>query len=261
MSAREEAAMTPSPTRRVVPIREAFFWDGASYVLSSSSLGGSGLTAAAIGSRLQSEDPETVKKLLSAGICLPLHFPGDCALDEAVIVIGDLDEEEEREWLGRLRSKLEIPCGEFLVMGGGLEDDFEEALPNAEPPDPEFVYFQKVQVTPGSYLVEVYAFLSSLVVNNEWERMPGAAEELGSWWDQTRGSEPRPEWLAFFEDEEYVDSEEFGFLEYLIRLAPLSEDVPIPEFDIHTNWCTVSEFRRPALCPAGIPRSKYGTLP
>ena len=109
--------MTPTTERRGIPIRDAFFCDGAWYVLSSSSLGGSDLTDAGIGAMFQSEDSGVFTKLLANGVCLPLHFPGDCALDPAVIIEGDLDEEEERGWIGRLRSKIEIPRGEFMIMG------------------------------------------------------------------------------------------------------------------------------------------------
>jgi hypothetical protein len=199
--------------RRVIPIRDAFFCDGAWYVLSSNSLGGGGLSGDQVAEKLQSEDPEPIRQLLSDGVCMPLYFPGDCALDNAVIVEGELDEEEEAEWIARLRSKLEVPCGEFMVMGGGLDDDFEIAMANPEAPDPHFVFFQKVVLEPGTCLVEVFAFLSSLTVNMEWEDQSEDAEPFDAYWARTRGDEPPPEWIEFVEEEEYPDSEEFEFLE------------------------------------------------
>ncbi len=109
-----------------------------------------------------------MNQLLRDGICLPLYFPGDCALDDAIVVIGDLTEQEEAEWIGRLCAKLEIPCGEFLVMGGGLEEDFEVALTQFETTDS---FFQKFRLEPGAYRVEVYAYLSSMTVNFAWEEL------------------------------------------------------------------------------------------
>ncbi len=247
-----------APGRRVVPIDDAFFCDGPWYVLASSSLGGSGLSATDIAERLQSASPDVVRGLLADGVCLPLCFPGDCALDNAVIVVGDLTECEEREWIGRLRATLKIPCGEFLVMGGGLDEDFEVALPNAKAPDPHFVFFQKVDLEPGTYVVEVYAFLASLTANEAWEDPSEDGESIEQWWARTRGDDPAPKWIEFFREEEYVDGEEFGFLEYLIRIAPAPGAVPVPPLDEDTNWVTDFEIRKPELCPVGIPRAGYG---
>lgn len=253
--------MTDSPTRQVVPVRESFFCDGAWYVLASSSLGGSGLSAAELGAKLQEDDPAVIARLLTDGVCFPLHFPGDCALDDAVIIVGDLTEEEEQEWIGRIRSKLEIPCGEFMLMGGGLDEDFEVALPNAEAPDPHFVFFQKVSVPPGTYLVELYSFLGSMPVNFAWEELPEDAESFEEWWKRTRVDQPEAEWISFFNEEEYVDSEDFDLLEHIIRIAPLTETVPPPLQDEDYHWCVTTEFRRPPLCPVGVSREKYGQLP
>ncbi|MEK6249696.1 MAG: hypothetical protein N2C12_16050, partial [Planctomycetales bacterium] len=151
--------MSPDQTdRQLIPVQDAFFNDGHWYVMSSTSLGGSGLSSAEIAQQLQSSDAEMIRRLLTAGTCFPVHFPCDCALDDAVIVIGKLSPQEEVEWLGRLRSKLEIPCGEFFIMGGAREEDFDETLGHPTPPDPHSTHFQKVKITPGTYLVEIYAF-------------------------------------------------------------------------------------------------------
>ncbi|MGK7907676.1 MAG: hypothetical protein AB4040_10680 [Synechococcus sp.] len=241
--------------RQVIPLKENFFNDGYWYVLGSSSLGGSHLSPAQIEQALQSNEASTIHQLLQDGICLPLYFPGDCALDDAVVVIGDLTEREKGEWIGRIRSKLEIPCGEFFIMGGGLEEEFEIALTQFEPPDPHYRFFQKVQVDPGSYLVEIYAFLSSMTVNCAWDEMSDEEESIENWWQRTHLGEEYPEWIDSYLEEDYVDSEAHNFLEYIIRLAPLNGDVPLPELDEETQWCGVFELRRPDPCPLGIPRS------
>lgn len=62
------------------------------------------------------------------------------------------------------------------------------------------------------------------------------------------------------EEGEYVDSEELGLLEYIIRIAPLGEtEVEIPKSDDDYRWCGDYEMRRPDPCPKGIPRGSYGT--
>ena len=73
-------------SRRIIPLKEDFFNDGYWYVLSSTSLGGSNLSPAQIAGHLQSGDGALMNQLLRDGICLPLYFPGDCALDDAIVI-------------------------------------------------------------------------------------------------------------------------------------------------------------------------------
>ena len=237
--------------RKVIPVNEAFFNDGAWYVLSSSSLGGSGLGPGEISEKLQSDDKNVIAELLEKGICLPLFFGCDCALDSAIIVLGNLSEREEAEWLGRIRIKLQIPCGEFMLMGGGMDEDFEEALPNFKPTDEHYQFFQKIELEPGSYLVEVYAFLGSYPVNEAWEGRE-TAESLESWWSESRADEHPPEWISFFKDEEYVDSEEFGFVEHIIRIVKTDEEIAIPSLNQRVNWVSDFKIDRRGKCPVGL---------
>ncbi|NOQ36613.1 MAG: hypothetical protein GQ569_12080 [Methylococcaceae bacterium] len=252
--------MATQKQRQLIPIKEAFFNDGHWYVLSSSSLGGSGLTAAEIADKLQSEDKTVMQQLLKEGVCFPLFFDGDCALDDVAIVIGDLSEKEEDEWIGRIQSKLEIPCGEFMVMGGGMEEGFEDALPNDEAPDPHFTFFQKFKVEAGTYLVEVYAFLSSMTVNFHWDELQERGESIEEWCQLHHvAKKDYPEWMSFFSEEDYVDSEDFDLQEYIIRLTPLTQEVPLPELDEEYNWCGEFKIRRPEKCPQGLPNKDYRT--
>ena len=241
--------------RKVIPVNEEFFNDGHWYVLASTSLGGSGLSDEEIAEKLQTEDGEVIKDLLRRGVCLPLYFGCDCALDSAIFILGDLSEREEAEWLGRIRSKLEIPCGEMMLMGGGMDEDFEVALANFEPPDEHYQFFQKLKLEPGSYLVEVYAFLGSYPINEAWEELE-EEDSMKKWWDQSRPGEERPEWISFFEEEEYVDSEEFELIEHIIRIVPASEEIPLPALDEDSKWVGDFEMRRPEKCPVGLNREE-----
>lgn len=231
-----------------------FFNDGYWYVLSSTSLGGSYMSADEIADKLEVENAAHKHQLLQDGVCLPLYFPGDCALDQALILVGDLSEQEEAEWIGRLRGKLEIPCGEFMIVGGGMAEDFEEALDHFQAPNPHAVHFVKVKVEPGTYLVEVYAFVSSMTVNVAWDEMDDDAEHIVDWWQRTRPGQEPPAWLQEYQEEGYVEAEQ-GLVEYIIRLVPTTEDIPLAELEEETKWCGVFEIRRPALCPLGIPVS------
>lgn len=240
--------------RQVIPTRERFFNDGAWYVLSSTSLGNSGFNPEQMVRQLRG-DPSAIERLLEQGICLPLFFPGDCALDRAVIIVGDLTEEEDREWLGRISSQLHIPCGEFLLLGGGgSEEDWERAIANVEP-DPHLVNFQKFQVTPGDYLVEVYAFLGSMTFNFALEDIKKRNWRNWLRLDQIPPAE-QPEWANFLMDNDYIDSERFDLQEYVIRLSPLYEPPAKPVLDEDFFWCSQYSLRRPEHCPKGIRRSR-----
>ncbi len=252
--------MASEPTRQVFPLPNGFFNDGYWYVLSSPCLGGSGISTADLEATLQSHDAAQLAPLMDKGVCLPLFFPGDCALDRAVVVVGDLSAEEQAEWLGRVRSKLTIPCGDLLVLGGGLAEDFDEAIAHPEPPDPEDTHYQRIKLPPGDYLVEVYAFVGSMTVNFAWEDDEDGSK-LNAWWDETRPGQDRPEWMEAWAEEGYADAEEFDLLEYVIRLIPLTEEVPLPEQETRTGWAGVFEMRRPAVCPAGLPQPERESEP
>jgi len=241
--------------RRVMQLRQGFFNDGPSYMLTSTGLGG--LSPQDLASRLQG-NAEDVRQVLRDGICIPLHFDGDCALDDAVIVVGDLTPQEEAEWIGRIRAWLHIPCGEFVLLGGGLEEDFESAVQNPEA-DPSFINFCKFTVDPGKYLVEIFAFVASMSVNVAWDGMgmhpwTQSKEAIAAWWETTRGGQPHAPWVEAFLNG-YAASDALQTLSYLIRLAPLQEEVPLPPLDNASNWCGIFEWRKPALCPLGIRRA------
>jgi hypothetical protein len=176
------------------------------------------------------------------------------------VVVGDLTPQEDAEWLGRIRSKLKIPCGEFLILGGALEEDIATAISNFEAPDPHFINFSKFRVDQGTYLVELYAFVTSMTMNVGWDGMGimAAAEQskesLVEWWETTRPGQHYPRWLrSWLVDEDGGD--DLGLVDYLIRLSPWNVEIPLPPLEPHSNWCGLFELRKPNPCPIGIPRS------
>jgi hypothetical protein len=65
--------------RQTISISKDFFCDGHCYLLTSASLGGSGLTPEQVQNILLEENKDKTGELLKKGVCLPICFPGDCA--------------------------------------------------------------------------------------------------------------------------------------------------------------------------------------
>jgi hypothetical protein len=200
-----------------IPIDPELFCDGSTYVLTSESLGRSGLTPAELSAILfgESSGDVTVEDLLRDGVCLPLLFEGDCALDqETTFVVGDLGEQEQRDWIARLAWKLNVPCGKLLLVGGCAAEDLERAC-SGKRPKKRSVLHQRIEIPPGEYLVEVYAYLESITVSMFLE-----------------GNELEAEYRA-----RHPGSTDH----YVIRLAPLRTTPAMPAAD--GGWCGTFEFR------------------
>lgn len=241
-------------SRRCIPLSQRFFCDGPYYVITSSSLGGSTLTPETIADSLASGDPARITPLLEDGICLPLSFQGDCAFDGAIVVIGDLTEQEEREWIGRIATQLKIPCGKLLILcGGGAAEDFEGAIEGSGIQGYDD-YFEAIEIPPGDYLLEVYAYVSSMTVDFYF----GEDDPLEEWFHRTRPGLALPKWLECFKTQGFIGSLSDELMTYLVRLAPLETALPLPALEAETGWCGDFELRRPEVCPLGILRSDYG---
>ena len=239
-------------TREVIAIEESFFNDGHWYLLTSNSLGGRGLDAQSLEAQLQSNTPQVILDLVKQGISLPLFFEGDCVLDNAIIVIGELTEQENNEWLGRIQGQLNITCGEFLITGGFLAEDLEVALNHDKAPNPNFNFFQKIKVPAGQYLVEIYAFLSSMSASFIWEKLENTQAIIDQW---QQSGVIMPKWLdEFINQEDCVNSNEFDLQDYIIRLTPLKETVALPELITEVNCFGKFAVRLPNTMPLGISR-------
>lgn len=244
--------------RAVLPLSEAFLNNGRWYVLSSTSLGGHAFSPEEMESKLCSKDAQAINTLLNDGVCLPLYFSGDGALDQAVIVQGDLSPQEEAEWIGRIRWKLKIPSGTFFIMGGTRAEHFQAVLSQHNTDEGQRDFFQKLSIDSGDYLVEVYAFLGSMTFNEHWDELVQPDAGMLGWFQRTRPEQDEPAWLNALREDGYIDRETFHLLEYIIRLSPLSPleeaEIPFPELDEEHFWCGSFELRKPAKCPLGISR-------
>lgn len=240
-----------SGARTVIPLRKGYFCDGPYYVITSSSLGGTGLTPDDVASELREADEAKTAKLMKLGVCVPIFFPGDCAFDNAIVVIGDLTEQEQSEWIGHISSKLSIPCGKLVVLCGGGEEDFLEAAISGKGYNGYKDYFQIIEVPPGEYLVEVYAYVSSMTVDFYFDE----GEPLDEWFRKTRPGMDLPKWLQTFKSEGYIGGLGNKLVSYILRLSPLVSEPPLPKLVDEIGWCGEFEFRRPAVCPLGIARA------
>lgn len=218
-------------TRREILLDPQFFCDGPYYLLTSASLGGGHYSPEALAETLGGGEAAEIETLLRQGICLPLWFEGDCALDNnTLFVLGDLTADEEHDWIGRLAGKLNIPCGKLVLLcGGGDAEELTQAI-SGDPPEPNYQIFQTIEVPPGNYLVEVYAYLSSMTVQMSLDRYD---EHLNSQEDEA---------LKQWYEANRPGKADIG---YIIRLAPLEAEPPLPQLDPEMGWCGVFEFREP----------------
>ena len=69
-------------------------------------------------------------------------------------------------------------------------------------------------------------------------------ESLLDYFTRTRPGETPPAWIA-------EDYDEKPYLNFVIHLAPVSDDIKQPDFE--PDGCVKWEFRKPEICPVGIP--------
>lgn len=221
------------------------YCDGHYTVISSVSRGGSMLSPAEMATTLREGPEQKLLELQKAGICLPIEFEGDCALSKIIVVVGELTTQEEAEWIGRLSGHLNVPCGKLLLLaGGGDEYDWENALADADKVNDDEC-FAIVDIPPGDYLIEVYAFLSSMTVAHYIEDL----SEVADWFKQSRPGMDVPHFVTEVSQGEGYDLND-EYMDYMIRLKPLSVEISAPESD--QGWRDTFTFRRPELCPLGI---------
>ncbi len=239
-----------SELRQCFSLAEDFFCDGPSYVITSSSLGGGGLTPQELANTLRQGNQPDIEELLKRKACLPLFFPGDCAFDQAIVILGNLTEQENNEWIGRIAWQLNIPCGKLMILcGGGDVDGIENAIAG-DGYDGYTEYFKLIDVPAGEYLVEIYAYVSSMTVDFYFEE----DEPLEDWFKRTRPNIKLPKWLQYFKEQGMIGELSDELVSYILRLSPLKSEPPLPKLD-EVGWCSEFEFRRPELCPLGITRS------
>lgn len=216
--------MVNQPPRQIpprqIPISPHFFCDGNGYVLTSSSLGGSGLTPSQISEIVLNGSAEEMAPLLAAGICLPVLFDSDCALDRGTLfVLGDLTPEQAQTWQAQLTWKLAIPCGRLILLCSCLAEDLAHAI-SGRPAQEHHEIFQVIEVPPDSYQVDLYAYPASSTVI---ETLDDAAYEA---------------YEASLPDKDYDSAGNLTLVNYIIRLSPLNHEPAMP----HRNGAWFDNF-------------------
>ena len=212
---------------------------------------------------------ETLSDDLLASVRDGLVIPVELVQDDSLlvrVVLGDLTEAEEAEWVGRIVWKLRVPCGS-LAVEGGLDPRIED--------EDDFVRF--VDVPPGDYRVEVLTYLHG--VNGTYCVADLLTDEpLGAWFRRTRPGVTMPTWLKmelleepeadpghereWEEFAEYVDRlspkqydrlfEEERLVDFVVRLTPLEGEMGEPECSEHGWFAIDAGARKPERCPLGI---------
>lgn len=215
-----------------IPVDSRYMCDGHYAVLLSASLGGSDLQPAELADALGMADADVINDLLARGICLPIFFGGDCALDgKTLFVIGELDAEHQAAWLWRLTGTLNIPCGKLILLtGGGVPEDMERAV-SLQPPNPDYCIHQIIDVPAGRYRVDVLAYARSTTAalmefdTDEWDGEGEIEDRLEARYPQLPRVAER----------------------YVIHLRACAENLPLPALVEDINWPGLFERR------AGLP--------
>ena len=204
--------------RHVKNIHPDFFCDGPYYFLTSSSLGGSPFSPEDISDQFL-QSAEGVVSLLEQGIGLPLFFPTDCALDNGTrFVYGELSEQEQQNWLGKLTAKLKVPCGKVILLAGGGDAEHLARALAGETPDPNFHFYDTFELPAGDYRVDLYCYLDSVNFAIECEALES-------------------DYRRHFAD--------IG-IAYLFQFRPLEqEELHLPELIDEIGWCGVFSYRPP----------------
>jgi hypothetical protein len=204
---------------------------------------------------------ESVTAFARQGLYMPLMFYSDDGYT-ARFLLGDANDQEAAEWIGRVVWKLDLRSG---TMG------CEELA---------------IDVPPGEYLVEVCLYLPHGSAGEILDLVEKDHESVWDYWMRTRPGRKLPGWLledVTCQEEEVVPEELLpegdetdAFVDVLVRLAPLPAKLKMPGIGQH-GLCRNArlnaqkklskellrllkdspcrflwEGRKPKLCPFGI---------
>jgi hypothetical protein len=98
-----------------------------------------GVTPAELGQIWMGQGEETTRGLVERGAMMPMSLYQD---DGYLVrfLVGELNAQEESEWVARARWKLDVPCGRVLVSGV-LSPDCEQEFADIEPAEANGSYW------------------------------------------------------------------------------------------------------------------------
>ncbi len=186
------------------------------------------------------------------------------------VIMGDLNQQEQEEWVARVRWVLDLSCGAMIVSGVLGDTDVAE-IPNAVTLDHESDCLQcYVTVPPNYYQVEIYSYAPGDLTTG-WGQITGSSlfpisegiepESLKTYFERTRPNTPIPPWIGCeiatdpqLRAEYYSAASALHYTDFVIRLSPAIEELPPPEItpDGSVQW----EFWKPERCPLGLTRQR-----
>lgn len=173
------------------------------------------------------------------------------------ILFGDLNDEERSQWTAKVSWKLNLESGKMVVSGVCDPDleDYLEDFPSAEQ-DGDYQLGCLVEVPAGKYAVTIYSYppndlaggWMAIEDRRSFKLCFGQESEFEyekplEYFARTHPGETPPDWIKNgWEDDD--------FLNFVIHLAPLSEELPPPAFE--SDGCLLWQYRKPEICPVGI---------
>ncbi len=208
------------------------------------------------GNRFAHLDERDWKPLTERGALLATSLYQDDGFNVRVR-FGEIHPREASEWTSRVRWKLDLESGK-MVVSGVCDPDIEEYLadfPTAEPGG-DYHLGCLVEAPPGEYAVTIYGYppndlaggWMAIEDRGNFKACFGQESAFGyekplDYFARTRPGETPPDWIK-------NGWEDNSFLDFVIQLAPLTEDLPLPAFE--SDGCLLWEYRKPEICPVGI---------
>jgi len=230
--------------------------------------GGMSLLSSSVLERVIDDGRENDQAFVEAHEAILSSLVGDDSFIARVVAGEPLTKDEQEQWITHYRWALKVPCGK-LIVSGGFDPDMlgtwlEEGSSDA---------VQAVEVPPGHYLVDVYAYLHTMngrvLLEQEWD------EKLGVWFRRDHPGRTFPSWvageLAMYNSEDpgheaewreleasvasgalKVETSPLDWVGFLFHLQPFdaSAELTPPEEEA---WFSANQgLRRPAQFPLGI---------
>lgn len=233
--------------------------------------GGLSLTAASFAPNIIEDDRNNDEMFVLNHQAILMQLVGDDSFIARVVQDEELTQAEEQEWIAKVQARLHVPCGKLLIAGGFDPRCFDDYCSEREVKE-----VQEVAILPGTYLVDIYTYLSTMngrvFRHTQWPQ-----PALGDWFRQDHPGTPFPSWIAaelirFPQEDDpnhmedwknleqssqdgriAIDLQTLDWVGFLIHLRPDNADAKL-SVPIEDGWLAENEgLRRPVICPQGIP--------
>lgn len=250
---------------------EFSFWEAGCLIwVGSQDLGG--LSYGDFCDLIWGKNPEKSRQfILEKKAFMPMNLYQDDGYSIRVMM-GELNEQEQDEWVARVRWKLDLTCGKLVVSGVADEEEeaFKEMPPVTQLEEVSNNFQCYVEVTPGEYQVEIYSYAPG-DLSTGWGQIVSPQlfpptsgiepESLKDYFHRTRTESEIPPWIAYEICDDklktlaaYQAARDISYLDFIVRLCDCEENLNVP--NVGTDGCLIWEFRKPNRCPLGIERAK-----